>query len=94
MTDHNHPLYETWNALRRDGSTRMTFAEYLACTDPGHVTNESGSVHCATCGEMIDPESGTCTNVGSCYAADVAAVPSPGDRMKSPQAFTIRGNVD
>lgn len=29
----NHPLYEQWLALKQDGSTRMTFHEYKACTE-------------------------------------------------------------
>jgi hypothetical protein len=56
--------------------------------------DESGAAVCVTCGAMVETDNGTCTNVGNCYAADVAAVPPAGDRLKAPQAFTIRGNVD
>lgn len=27
-----HPLYEQWLALKQDGSTRMTFEQYKACS--------------------------------------------------------------
>ena len=28
------PIYEKWDQLRRDGSTRMSIEEYRACTEP------------------------------------------------------------
>lgn len=61
-----------------------------------HDDNSQDYGTCPECGAKLTAlTAGTvCLNVGDCYAAERAAVPMPGERMKAPQAFTIRGDID
>lgn len=38
----SHPLREQWAQLRRDGSTRMTFEQYRACTEKPRDEHDAG----------------------------------------------------
>lgn len=87
-------LRETWQSLRKDGSTQMTFEQYRACTLPQSM-EEGGAYpcgaesdcpdYCETCGA---PVGNPLTDDGAAYVVEFVT------DVLSSDGFDTRGRED